>query len=134
MALASAIRMVIDISRRFHMDLAFIDLPALPLPATYAVYRTTLLYIQLAGDEFQGAEWTSNMESLQSTLGHFGKRWNVGSKSWNSHGLPLLTPSEYYLEIIADEMSNEIERRSRMQDSNLEGSFNKRMKMEIETE
>lgn len=81
MALASAIRMVVDISRRFHMDLAFIDLPALPLPATYAVYRTTLLYIQLAGDEFQGPEWSSNMESLKSTLGHFGKRWNVGSKS-----------------------------------------------------
>jgi hypothetical protein len=81
MALASAIRMVLDISRRFHMDLAFIDLPALPLPATYAVYRTTLLYIQLAGDEFQGPEWSANMESLRSTLGHFGKRWNVGSKS-----------------------------------------------------
>lgn len=80
MALASAIRMVLDISRRFHMDLAFIDLPALPLPATYAVYRTTLLYIQLAGDEFQGPEWSANMESLKSTLGHFGKRWNVGSK------------------------------------------------------
>ena len=80
MALSSAIRMVIDISRRFHMDLAFIDLPALPLAATYAVYRTTVLYIQLAGDEFQGPEWSSNMESLKSTLGHFGKRWNVGSK------------------------------------------------------
>lgn len=80
MALASAIRMTIDISRRFHMDLAFIDLPALPLPATYAVYRSTLLYIKFSGDEFQTPEWSSNMDSLKSTLGHFGKRWNVGSK------------------------------------------------------
>tara|TARA_R110002060_G_scaffold19709_8_gene26927 strand:- start:714 stop:1064 length:351 start_codon:yes stop_codon:yes gene_type:complete len=80
MALASAIRMTIDISRRFHMDLAFIDLPALPLPATYAVYRSTLLYIQFSGDDFQSPEWSSNMDSLKSTLGHFGKRWNVGSK------------------------------------------------------
>ncbi len=80
MALASAVRMTIDISRRFHMDLAFIDLPALPLPATYAVYRATLLYIQFSGDDFQSPEWLSNMDSLKSTLGHFGKRWNVGSK------------------------------------------------------
>ncbi|KAH6719631.1 hypothetical protein BKA61DRAFT_569336 [Leptodontidium sp. MPI-SDFR-AT-0119] len=79
MALGSAVRMTIDISRRFHMDLAFIDLPALPLPATYAVYRSTLLYIQFSGDEFQSPEWSSNMDSLKSTLGHFGKRWNVGS-------------------------------------------------------
>lgn len=80
MSLASAIRMTIDISRRFHMDLAFIDLPALPLPATYAVYKSTLLYIRFSGDEFQTPQWSSNMDSLKSTLGHFGKRWNVGSK------------------------------------------------------
>jgi hypothetical protein len=80
MALSSATRMVIDISRKFHMDLAFIDLPALPLPATYAVYRASMLYIDFAGDEFLGPEWNSNMESLRGTLEHFGKRWNVGSK------------------------------------------------------
>ncbi|KAF8848991.1 hypothetical protein BDZ45DRAFT_753246 [Acephala macrosclerotiorum] len=119
MALRSAIRMVIDISRRFHMDLAFIDLPALPLPATYAVYRTTVLYIQLAGDEFQGSEWSSNMDSLKSTLGHFGKRWNVG---------------KYYLEVISDEMSNEIERRSRNGDGSLAGAFHKRVKIEATNE
>jgi hypothetical protein len=81
MALSSATRMVIDISRRFHMDLAFIDLPALPLPATYAVYRATMLYIDFAGDEFLGVEWTGNMKSLRGTLEYFGKRWNVGSES-----------------------------------------------------
>lgn len=80
MAMSSAVRMVIDISRRFHMDLAFIDLPALPLPATYAVYKASLLYIQFSGDEFRSSEWCANMNSLKSTLGHFGKRWNVGSK------------------------------------------------------
>jgi hypothetical protein len=80
MALSSATRMVIDISRRFHMDLAFIDLPALPLPATYAIYRATMLYIDFAGDDFLEREWNSNMKSLRGTLEHFGKRWNVGSK------------------------------------------------------
>lgn len=73
--------MVIDISRRFHMDLAFIDLPALPLPATYAVYRATLFYIYFAGDDFLGPEWLSNFDSLRSTLGHFSKRWQIGSKT-----------------------------------------------------
>ena len=81
MALSSTTRMVIDISRRFHMDLAFIDLPALPLPATYAVYRAAILYIDFAGDEFLGPEWSENMKSLRGTLEYFGKRWNVGSKS-----------------------------------------------------
>jgi hypothetical protein len=63
------------------MDLAFIDLPALPLPATYAVYRAAILYIGFAGDEFLGPEWSENMKSLRGTLEYFGKRWNVGSKS-----------------------------------------------------
>jgi hypothetical protein len=80
MALASATRMTIDISRRFHMDLAFIDLPALPLPATYCVFRASLLYIKFAASDFMNSEWSSNMDHLKSALGHFGKRWNVGSK------------------------------------------------------
>jgi hypothetical protein len=80
MALSSVTRMVIDISRRFHMDLAFIDLPALPLPATYAGYRATMLYIEFAGDDFLGSEWSENMKYLRGTLEYFGKRWSVGSE------------------------------------------------------
>lgn len=80
MALASSTRMVMEICRRFHMDLAYIDLPALPLPATYCVYRASMFYIQFAGDEFKTSEWSSNMENFRSTLGHFGKRWNIGSE------------------------------------------------------
>jgi len=80
MALSSAARMVIDISRRFHMDLAYIDLPALPLPATYAIFRASMFYIDFAGEEFLNPEWSSNIESLRGTLEHFGKRWNVGSE------------------------------------------------------
>jgi hypothetical protein len=72
--------MAIDIARRFHMDLAFIDLPALPLPATYCVYRATMFYISFAGEELLGDAWLSNFESLTSTLGHFSKRWSVGSE------------------------------------------------------
>jgi hypothetical protein len=97
MALSSAIRMVIDISRRFHMDLAFIDLPALPLPATYSVYRTTLLYIQLSGDEFRSPEWSSNMESTDLKT-----------------SMILLMIPEHYLNLIDIAMSDEIEARSRM--------------------
>jgi hypothetical protein len=80
MALSSSTRIVIDICRRFHMDLAYIDLPALPLPATYSVYRATLFYIYFAEDEFMDSEWLSNLGSMKSTLGHFSKRWNIGSK------------------------------------------------------
>ncbi|CZT50577.1 uncharacterized protein RSE6_11588 [Rhynchosporium secalis] len=98
MALASEIRMAIDISQRFHMDLAFIYLPALPLPVTYAVYRATLLYIQFSGDGFQGPEWSLNMNSLKSTLGRFGKRWKVG---------------EHYLDLIDIAISNEAHARAR---------------------
>lgn len=46
----------------------------------------------------------------------------------------LLTVLEYYLEMIADEMSNEIERRNRNNDGNLAGSFNKRVKIEATNE
>ncbi|KAK2630098.1 hypothetical protein QTJ16_000918 [Diplocarpon rosae] len=98
MALSSAIRMTVDISRRFHMDLAFIDLPALPLPATYAIYRATLLYIKFSGDSFQSLEWSANMDSLKSTLGHFAKRWSVG---------------KHYLELIDVAISNESKMRAR---------------------
>lgn len=63
------------------MDLAYIDLPALPLPATYAIYRATMFYVHFAGDEFLGPEWLANLESLKSTLGHFSKRWYIGRES-----------------------------------------------------
>lgn len=101
MALSSSTRMVIDIARRFHMDLAFIDLPALPLPATYCVYRATMFYIHFAGDDFLGPEWLSNLDSLKSTLGHFSKRWNVGSEyQLNKSRNGSLTYLEHYLNLI----------------------------------
>jgi hypothetical protein len=80
MTMKTTTRMSIDIARRFHMDLAYIDLPALPLPSTFSLYQSALLHIQFAGDEFMGLEWQSEMESLTSTLAFFAKRWNVGSK------------------------------------------------------
>jgi hypothetical protein len=80
LALASAVRMVIDICHRFHMDVAFIYLPALPLPAAFCIYRAAVIYIQFAGDEFLGSEWNTNMESMKGALAHFGKRWSIGSK------------------------------------------------------
>ncbi|KAL2074645.1 hypothetical protein VTL71DRAFT_8424 [Oculimacula yallundae] len=116
MALASAIRMTIEISRRFHMDLAFIDLPALPLPATYSVYKSTLLYIQHSGDQFQSPEWSSNINSLKSTLGHFGKRWNVG---------------KHYLDLIDIAISNEAHSRSRAGAQSSSEPHRDNLKMEL---
>lgn len=101
MALSSSTRMVIDIARRFHMDLAFIDLPALPLPATYCVYRATIFYIHFAGDDFLEPEWLSNLDSLKSTLGHFSKRWSVGSEYQPIKIMcKSLTCSEHYLNLV----------------------------------
>jgi hypothetical protein len=80
LALASAVRMVIDICHRFHMDVAFIDLPALPLPAAFCIYRAAIIYIQFAGEEFLNPEWNANMESMKGALAHFGKRWCIGSE------------------------------------------------------
>ena len=79
-AIRSATRMVIDISRKFHMDLAFIDLHALPPPAIYCVYLAAMLHIQFAGQGFMAPEWNSDMECMKSTLIHFGKRWYIGRK------------------------------------------------------
>lgn len=83
MAIKSATRMVIDISRKFHMDLAYIDLHALPPPATYCVYLAAMLHIQFAGQGFMAPEWRSDMECMKSTLNHFGKRWYIGRKDNN---------------------------------------------------
>jgi hypothetical protein len=80
MAIRSATRMVVDISRKFHMDLAFINLYALPPPAAYCVYLAAMLHIQFAGKVFMEPEWTSDMECMKSTLNHFGKRWYIGRK------------------------------------------------------
>jgi hypothetical protein len=80
LALAAAVRMAIDICHRFHMDVAFIDLPALPLPAAFCIYRAAIIYIQFADEEFLNPEWKANMESMKGALAHFGKRWCIGSK------------------------------------------------------
>ena len=79
MAIKSATRIVIDISQKFLLDLAFIDLPALPLPSTFCVYQAALLHIEFAGDEFLEQQWTSDMRSLQDALKHFARRWSIGS-------------------------------------------------------
>ena len=70
--------MVVDISRKFHMDLAFINLHALPPPAAYCVYLAAMLHIQFAGQGFMAPEWNSDMDCMKSTLNHFGKRWYIG--------------------------------------------------------
>lgn len=84
MAIKFAIRMVIDITRKFHMDLEFINLHALPPPATYCTYMAAMLHIQFAGQDFMSPEWKSDMECMRSTLRYFGKRWHIGGKSFNS--------------------------------------------------
>jgi hypothetical protein len=72
--------MVIDISRRFHVDRAYIDLPALPLPSTFSIYQAALLHIQFSDDEFLGPDWTSDMDKLKNTLRYFARRWDIGSE------------------------------------------------------
>jgi hypothetical protein len=84
MAIRSAVKIVIDISDRFDADRAHIDLTALALPATFCVYQAACLYIQTSEDEFLGQQWKSNMECLRRTLGHFAKRWDIGSElTWH---------------------------------------------------
>ena len=79
MAIKSATRIVVEIGRKFLIDLAFIDLPALPLPSTFCVYQAALLHIEFSGDEFAGQLWNIDMENLQGTLKHFARRWSIGS-------------------------------------------------------
>ncbi len=94
------------------MDLAFIDLPALPLPATYAVYRATMLYVDFAGDEFMGPDWKTNLKSLRGTLEYFGKRWSVGSKWCKIERLLELKIPEHYLDLIDIALSDKQRARS----------------------
>jgi len=80
MALKTATRIVVDISRKFHLDIAYIDLPALPLPSTFCVYQAALLHIHLSDQAFMQPDWKADMESLKSALAHFGRRWAIGSR------------------------------------------------------
>jgi hypothetical protein len=80
MAIRSTIKMVIDISYRFNLDLAFISILALPLPSIFIAYKASLLHIQLADEQFLDEEWNSDMESLKVTLQYFSKRWSIGSE------------------------------------------------------
>lgn len=79
LAIKSAIRIVLDISRKFLADLAFIDLPSLPLPATFAVYFSALLHIQLGGSAIFEQNWGSDLQCFKDTLSHFARRWDIGS-------------------------------------------------------
>lgn len=80
MAIRSATRIVIDISTRFLTDLAFIDLPSLPLPATFTVYQAALLHIDFAGPNIRDPAWIQDYNALKGSLAHFGRRWDVGRK------------------------------------------------------
>ncbi|KAL3419849.1 fungal specific transcription factor [Phlyctema vagabunda] len=80
MAIRSAVRIVIDIARRFLTDLAYIDLPSLPLPATFTVYQAALLHIDLSGPDMHSSEWIQDFQSLKGALAHFAKRWDVGQR------------------------------------------------------
>ncbi|TAQ90820.1 hypothetical protein B7494_g878 [Chlorociboria aeruginascens] len=80
LTMKSATRMVIDICHRFQIDLNFIEISALPLPATFCIYQATLLHIQLSGDEFLRPTWISDMHALKTTLAHFAQRWDIANK------------------------------------------------------
>lgn len=80
LAIRSATKIIIDICRRFNMDVAYLDLEALPPPASSATYLAALLHIQLAGENLMSDEWISDMDNLKRALETFNKRWSCGSK------------------------------------------------------
>lgn len=73
--------MTIDIARKFEQDLAYIDVDALPMFATFCLYQATLLHVRLADEAFLSSEWCSDLESLKVTLAYFARRWPVAGKS-----------------------------------------------------
>ncbi|RDW77758.1 hypothetical protein BP6252_05811 [Coleophoma cylindrospora] len=80
LAMKSAIRMVVEISRKFLMDIEYIELPSLPLPATFTTYQAALLHIHLArGNEIHSPEWIDDFTLLKGALGGFTRRWDVGT-------------------------------------------------------
>ena len=72
--------MTIDISERLQLDLAFIDVFALPLLSFFCIYQATLLHIQFADGGPLSENWISDIEHLKVALAHFSKRWTLGSK------------------------------------------------------
>jgi hypothetical protein len=63
--------------------MAYIDLAALPIPSTHAVYQAAIFHIQFSYDKFGTEEWDAEMKSLKLSLDKFGNRWSVGSKYHN---------------------------------------------------
>lgn len=88
LTMKTAIRMVVDISSKFLMDIEYISLPSLPLPATFATYNAALIHIHLArGNEIHSPEWIEDFTTLKGALSHFARRWDVGSESFNLFSL-----------------------------------------------
>ncbi len=61
------------------MDVAFIDLTALPIPATFSSYQAALMHVEFAGDDFGNPQWTAGMQELKEGVMHFARRWSIGS-------------------------------------------------------
>lgn len=115
MAIRSASRIIVDVCRRFEMDLDFIDIDGLPLPSTFSVYQTALLHIRFSGNEFLQPDWTFDMNHLKSALGHFSNRWAIGGMvqvPFKHYKALLIFAIEVYLQQIDVAISNEKQRRT----------------------
>jgi hypothetical protein len=79
-AIRTATKIVIDTAYKFNTDRAFIAIPPLPIPATFAVWQASMYHIEYAGEEFGSPQWNYEMNALVDALSQFSRRWFVGSK------------------------------------------------------
>ena len=93
----------------FNDRLAYIDLPALPLPSTFAVYQAVLLHIAFSGNRFGTEKWNAEITILNTSLARFGMRWSIASGCLFLQAYGSLTnfDPEQYIEHIDGAMQEE---------------------------
>lgn len=67
----------LEISKDFNNRMAFINIPAIPLPSTFSIYQAAMLHISFAGNRFGTEQWNTEVLSLRNSLAAFGKRWGI---------------------------------------------------------
>ncbi|KAH8805324.1 hypothetical protein F5884DRAFT_444439 [Xylogone sp. PMI_703] len=84
LAIRSTVTMILDICRRFNMDIPFINIPSLPPAASHTTYLAALLHIQFAGERLMTDEWNIEMLAMKKTIETFTRRWNGGKQFLNN--------------------------------------------------
>ncbi|OXV07140.1 hypothetical protein Egran_05095 [Elaphomyces granulatus] len=78
LALKTAARMVVDISRNFNHNLAKLNTITCPPTYCYVIHRAAMELISLH-DSIDHAQWSQDLETLREASWNYSRRWQVGA-------------------------------------------------------